>query len=49
MGDGGGDIGLCGISIGFGILIGHPADWRALSFAAVSLALVALSLRTALG
>jgi hypothetical protein len=38
-----------GISIGFGFLIGNPLDWRALSFAAVSLALVALSLRTAFG
>jgi hypothetical protein len=38
-----------GISIGFGFLIGNPLDWRALSFSAVSLVLVLLSIRTALG
>jgi len=37
-----------GISIGFGFLIGNPMDWRALSFAAVSLALVGLSVHSAL-
>ncbi|MBB3458969.1 hypothetical protein FHT86_007298 [Rhizobium sp. BK313] len=37
-----------GISISFGFLIGNPMDWRALSFAAISLALTGLSLRTAL-
>jgi hypothetical protein len=38
-----------GISVGFGFLIGSPLDWRALSFAAVSLVLAALSAGTALG
>ena len=38
-----------GISIGFGFLIGNPLDWRALSFAGVSLVLVALSVGAALG
>lgn len=36
-----------GISFGFGFLIANPLDWRALSFGAVSLALVALSVGSA--
>ena len=38
---------FAGISIGFGFLVGNPADVRAVSFAVVALGLTALSLRQA--
>jgi hypothetical protein len=32
----------------FGVLIGHPTDWRVVQFIVISLALIAFGLRTAL-